>query len=340
MSSIIDIDGSRGEGGGQILRTSLALSLVTGRGVCIDRIRASRRRPGLMRQHLACVKAATAIGCAEVEGDEIGSQTVLFRPQTLIGGYHRFAIGGAGSTVLVLQTILPALLVAPEPAIIVVTGGTHNPLAPSADHFERVFAPLLRCMGADVSVALGAYGFMPAGGGELQLEVTPIKTWQRLDLLERGELVEKRARVLLSHIPGRVGERERGALRDGLRWQQQDIVVENVPSTGPGNVVSVEMGDGRVREIVLAFGAHGRRAEEVAADAVEQVREYLAVPAPVGKHLADQLMIPMAMAGGGSFRTQRPSLHARTNAAVIQRFLDVAIDFEEVGDGSWRVTIG
>src|SRR5258706_4645554 len=179
-----------GEGGGQVLRSSLALSLLTSAPLRISRIRAGRARPGLMRQHLVAVHAATSISGAEISGAELGSTELLFRPGAIRGGDYHFAIGSAGSTTLVFQTILlPLILGTTTPSRLSFEGGTHNPMAPPFDFLERVFLPLLARMGAHVDVALARHGFYPAGGGEWSATVHPVERLQRLDLLERGRIV-------------------------------------------------------------------------------------------------------------------------------------------------------
>ncbi|MCA9321829.1 MAG: RNA 3'-terminal phosphate cyclase, partial [Planctomycetes bacterium] len=319
---MIDIDGSMGEGGGQILRSSLGLSLVTGEPIRIDRIRAARKKPGLMRQHLACVRAAAVVGCAEVSGDEIGSTRLEFRPGHLQGGHFAFAISGAGSTILVIQTVLPALLSAPEASTVVVRGGTHNPLAPSFDFFDRVFLPVLRRMGARVEARLDRHGFFPAGGGAVTVHVEPVTRLNPVELLDRGELTELRGRILLSKLPATIGEREQKQVATQLGWPASRTSIEHIEdSPGPGNVVMLEAGDGTHCELITGHAMRGLAAERVAHEAATELQEYLAASVPVGVHLADQLLIPMALAGGGLYRTHRPSLHTTTNAQVVQRFL-------------------
>ena len=161
---MIELDGSQGEGGGQILRTSLALSMATGQPVAIEKIRAGRAKPGLMRQHLACVKAAAQISGAQVEGAELGSQSLRFVPGPVRAGEYRFAIASAGSCMLVLQTVLPPLLLADAPSHLHLSGGTHNPMAPPFHFLERAFAPLVRRLGADLQLVLRRCGFYPAAG--------------------------------------------------------------------------------------------------------------------------------------------------------------------------------
>src|SRR5262245_2007058 len=164
MRDWITIDGSAGEGGGQILRTALALSLVTARPFRIERIRAGRPKPGLLRQHLTAVQAAAKVGAARISGAEVGSLELTFEPTGLRGGAYDFAVGTAGSATLVLQTLLPALLRAREPSQLTIEGGTHNPYAPPFDFLARTFLPVLRRMGAAIEARLEAPGFYPAGG--------------------------------------------------------------------------------------------------------------------------------------------------------------------------------
>jgi RNA 3'-terminal phosphate cyclase (ATP) len=203
---MLTIDGSMGEGGGQVLRSSLALSLLTSTPLRIGKIRAGRARPGLMRQHLMAVHAATTISDAEVSGAELGSTELTFRPQAIRAGDYRFAIGGAGSTTLVFQTILlPLLLGASAPSTLCFEGGTHNPMAPPFEFLQRVFLPLLARMGARVEVSLSRHGFYPAGGGRWSATVHPAARLARLDLLERGAVHTQSAVALCASVPARLG---------------------------------------------------------------------------------------------------------------------------------------
>jgi len=338
---MITIDGSDGEGGGQILRTSLALSLVTGQSFRIERIRARRQKPGLLRQHLTAVEAAKAVGCAEVTGAAPGSQTLEFKPGTLTLGNYRFAVGTAGSATLVLQTILPALLTASGPSTLAIEGGTHNPLAPSFDFLARCFMPLIHRLGPTVELELGRPGFFPAGGGRFHARVEPAKKLTRFDLLERGSIRGRHARIWLSKLSEQVAERELAVVREKLKWRADECSIENVPHPlGPGNAVVLELEAEHVTEVFTGFGERGRPAEDVAKTAVEAAKTWLEANVPADEHLADQLLIPMALAGGGCFRTTKPSLHTTTNAQIIQRFLTVPIRIEQESELVWRVTVG
>ena len=340
---MITIDGSKGEGGGQILRTSLALSLVTCRAFRIRNIRAGRRKPGLMRQHLTAVKAAAEVGGAEVRGNSIGSQDLTFAPQAIRHGQYHFAVGTAGSATLVLQTVLPALLLgsADQHSELVLEGGTHNPFAPPFDFLERAFLPLVGRMGPRVEARLERPGFYPAGGGKFTVSIEPAPCLTRLDLPERGEIRRRLAEARVSRIPISIAEREIGILRGKLPWPPECFQARAIRnSRGPGNVLVIEIESEHVTEVFTGFGKKGVPSEEVVGEALREVREYLAADVPVGAHLADQLLIPMALAGGGMFRTLAPSRHTMTNIEVIQQFLDVKISAQRGEKGDWEIEVG
>ena len=203
-----------------MLRSSLALAIVTGQKVHISKIRARRRKPGLMRQHLTCVNAAAAISQAEVEGAELCSREVRFHPGTVTGGEYAFRIGTAGSTSLVLQTVLPPLLNAESRSRVTLEGGTHNSMAPPFDFLERAFLPIINQLGPTAAVRLERPGFYPAGGGLVELTVEPSHTLGPLMLVERGRLVERRCRALLAHLPNHIGERECSVMIRSLQWPE------------------------------------------------------------------------------------------------------------------------
>jgi RNA 3'-terminal phosphate cyclase (ATP) len=337
---MLTLDGSAGEGGGQILRSALALSLVTGTPFRIEKIRARRTKPGLLRQHLTAVQAAARIGCAEVEGAELGSHALTLRPGRVAPGEHHFAIGSAGSAALVVQTVLPPLLLASAPSVLVVEGGTHNPGAPPWEFLARVFFPLLERMGARVRTKLERCGFFPAGGGRLRVEIEPVPALAPLELLERGEIVARSARALVAHLPRNVGEREVRVVRDELSGFDGCTRIENITDTpGPGNALLVELESEHVTELFSGFGVRGLRAEEVAERVVKDVRDYLVADVPVGPHLADQLLLPLALAGGGVFRTVVLTPHAETNLDVVQRFLPLRSRCTPESNGVVRVEI-
>ena len=333
MNQLVTIDGSFGEGGGQILRTSLALSIITGRPIHIERVRAGRKKPGLMRQHLTAVLAAAEICGAEVDGATLRSGALKFRPGRVRGGDYHFAIGTAGSACLVFQTVLPALLCADSPSRVIFEGGTHNPMSPPLDFIARSFLPHLRAMGASVAVALERPGFFPAGGGRFVATIEPWTERVGIDLMEPGAVKARRARALLAQLARSIGARELRVIRDQLGWHARECAIEVLErSHGPGNVLVCELERESGVSMVCAFGQKGVPAERVARQAAERTRALLESGAPVCQHLADQLMLPMALAGRGRYLTMPLSLHAQTNREVIGMFLDVDIDVHPLGD--------
>lgn len=331
MKDLIKIDGSLGEGGGQILRSALSLSLITGRPFEIFNIRKGRKKPGLMRQHLACVQAAAAIGKAEVTGDEPGSLQLAFKPGQINAGDYNFSIGTAGSCTLLLQTILPALASLPESSNVRLNGGTHNPLAPPFDFISKAFLPLIQRMGIHVSAELTRTGFYPAGGGEISLCIqgnvgfsgAPTDESRILNLTDRGDPIRVGARILYANLPFHIVERERETIAKTMGWGMEEIKIENRQNShGPGNAVLIEIESQEVTEVFTAFGEHGRSAEKVALDACEQARRYLASKAATGEYLADQLLLPIALQGKGQFTTTRITRHAMTNMDIIRMFLE------------------
>lgn len=337
----IVVDGSLGEGGGQILRSSLALSLVTGRPVKIEKIRAGRRKPGLLHQHLTAVRAAQAVGRAEVEGAALGSGSLLFRPAGIVAGDYTFDVGTAGSTTLVLQTVLPALLTAAAPTRLRLEGGTHNPLAPPYEFLERAYLPLLERMGARIAACLERPGYFPAGGGAIAVRVEPAPRLRRLEILERGAVRACRATAIVARLPRAIGRRELDVVERELGWAGADLRVQAEPlSRGPGNVLLLEIESEALTEVFASFGERGKPAEAVALEAAREARRYLDAGVPVGVHLADQLLLPLALAGGGTFRTLRPSSHFETNAAVIGRFLETPIRTLGVSEDVFEVRVG
>lgn len=328
---MLTIDGSEGEGGGQVLRTALALSAVTGRAFRIENIRGKRRKPGLLRQHLTAVKAIAEVCSARVSGAELGSRALTFEPGTTKHGDYSFAVGTAGSALLVFQTILPPLLVAHGRSQITLEGGTHNSMSPPYDFVAQTFLPLLHSMGAMVTTRLERAGFYPAGGGRVQVMIEGGSKLAPLELLQRGALNRLKIRAIVSQLPAHIAEREARLLANALCDYPLDFETATVDSAGPGNVAIVTVRAEALTETFTGFGEVGVRAETVAHRLAGEVRGYLQSVAPVGEHLADQLLIPLALASGGMFRTTEPSLHTRTNADVIARFLPVRVTFEQDG---------
>lgn len=328
---MLTIDGTMGEGGGQILRSSLALSARTGTAFRIERIRGKRQRPGLQRQHLTAVRAMAEVCSARVGGAELGSTTLEFVPGAVRHGNYHFAVGTAGSATLVLQTLLPALLTAAGSSQLVIDGGTHNPHAPPYEFLAHSYLPLLHRMGATVTVALKRAGFYPAGGGRLEVHVQGGSPLIPLQLLARGDVHRVQIRALVSQLPERIAAREVRVLASALADCPLDADFATLESAGPGNVALVSVRCAALTETFTGFGEIGLRAETVAHRLAAEVRRYLAASVPVAEHLADQLLLPCALAGAGEFRTCPPSLHTRTNADVIGLFLPVRVQLVDEG---------
>ncbi len=337
---LIQIDGSEGEGGGQILRTALSLSLLTGTPFRLERIRAKRSRPGLLKQHLACVKAAAAIGGARVEGAELGSSTLSFVPGQTRAGSYDWAIGSAGSTSLVLQTVLFPLLRRDGESRVAISGGTHNSMSPPFEFLDRCYKPALEELGYSVSLELKRHGFFPAGGGEIvaRLAGTDLGTGAEFRKTVRT-VVGMEAWAWSSGIPERIGKAEVELVGDRLGIPAERRHALMVDSVGPGNVVAavVELEDGAV--VFTAFGEPGRPLERVASDCVAQAKRYLESGARVDEHLQDQLLIPLSLGPGGRFTTMKPSLHAETNMDTIRRFINANFVRERRGEDLWEIVV-
>jgi RNA 3'-terminal phosphate cyclase (ATP) len=344
LTDTIELDGATGEGGGQILRTGLALSMCTGRPLRITRIRAHRPKPGLMRQHLACVLAAQAVCDAQMKGAELGSTTLDFVPGPVRAGEHRFAVGTAGSCTLVLQTVLPPLMRAAAPSRLTLSGGTHNPMAPPFHFIQRCFAPLLRRLGVGLDLSLRQHGFYPAGGGEFEAVVSPAERLRPFDLPHRGALRREWAEALAPALPRSVAERELAALGEALGWSAEQLLTPPVrQNEGPGNALMATLEYEQVSELVTSFGEKGVSSEAVAKRLVDELRAYRASDGALGPHLADQWLLPLALAVSDSRQPaactcSELTLHARTNLEVIERFLPVRGQAEVAGRG-WRIAL-
>lgn len=337
---MLTIDGSFGEGGGQIIRSSCALSLITGKPFRIYNVRARRDKPGLQRQHLTAVNAAAEVGRSRVEGAGVGAREFTFTPGEITPGQYHFAIGTAGATMLVLQTILPPLMISSEPSLVTLEGGTHNKHAPPFDFLQQTFLPLVNRTGPHISIELERYGFYPPGGGRISLHIEPRTAPARLELEERGVVIDRCARALVVKLPPSIAERELNIIRERLDFTDEELRVETSQNAlSPGNVVMIEIKSERLTEVITSVGERGVRAEEVAERAAAEAAEYLRIGAPVGEHLADQLLIPLALAGGGSYTTGPLSLHTTTNIEVIKMFLDVEIKATPIEGDVWRIEI-
>lgn len=331
------IDGSIGEGGGQIIRTALALSVVTGIPFRIENIRAKREKPGLRNQHLTAVLAAGTISDAHITGADVGSTQLEFHPGKLKSGTFDFNIGTAGSTTLVLQTVLPALMLADGSSELSFAGGTHNPKAPPFDFLQKTFIPQVNHLGPQVSAKFIRYGFYPPGGGKWTCSIQPARQFARLTLLSRST-ARCYARALVVKLPPAIGERELKILKARCK-DIHNFNVETSENGSPGNVLMVEARFQEITELVSGIGERRLRGEDLASLVAEEFNTFMRAAVPVGEHLADQLLLPLSLAKGGAFKTQRPSLHTTTNIEVIKMFLNNQIDVEQENELQWRITV-
>ncbi len=331
------IDGSIGEGGGQILRTALSLSMITGIPFELTNIRAGRKKPGLMRQHLVCVQASQRISHAQVEGAELHSQRLYFAPQQLQAGKYDFHIGSAGSSTLVLQTLLPALLQQNEASQLTIHGGTHNPMAPSADFIAHCFLPALAQIGAEVDFQLQAAGFFPIGAGQIDVMIHPWLKSSFYSRLTKSKLLSTSAYATALNLSLDIAQRELVVLGNKLKL---DLQKQQYPKgISQGNSAYVQLNYAEHQQVFTALGEKRKTAEQVAKELAKQVNSYLDSAAVVDEYLADQLLLPLALAKGGEFSTQVLSEHTRTQAMMIQRFLDCEIVFEPLPNQAYLVRV-
>lgn len=336
---MITIDGSEGEGGGQIVRNACALSLVTGTPFRLVNVRANRSKPGLMRQHVTAIEAACAIGNARCEGLAVGSGEISFVPGTVVPGQYRFAVGTAGSTGLVLQTVLMPLLLADGPSHLVLEGGTHNMLAPPFEFIAECFLPVINRMGPRVEARLIRHGFYPRGGGRIEVDIAPAPL-QAIVCEDRGALRGRSAIATFAGLSAEIAEREVRTAAKLLDWPEDAFATRELPEDqGPGNILLLTAEFANVTEIVSGFGRLGLSAEQVAKTAVARMAGYLDCDAFAGPYLADQLLLPFALAGGGSFTTVKPSQHSLTAADIIARFMGRRPAFAHLPSGAHRLSV-
>ena len=340
---MINIDGSQGEGGGQIIRSALALAAVTGKPFTVYNVRAGRKKPGLKRQHVTCVKAARDICGAQVEGDVLQSSKLVFVPGEIKPGEYRFSIGTAGSSSLVAQTVLPALMMAQAPSKVTVEGGTHNEFAPPYDFLERVYLRQVTKMGPQFAINIETYGFYPVGGGKFSVSITPASELRGLEIMNRDSKTKAGIHALVANLPLHIAEREVDVLRRKGNWSQSQCFARSVESPGPGNVVMLELDSQNVNEIVTGFGRRGVKAEQVARAVYRQARDYLESDIPVGEYLADQLLLPTGFAASkghtSRFVTGPLSLHSTTHIEILKLFLDIEIEVTELDEKSFEICV-
>lgn len=362
---LLKIDGSTGEGGGQIIRTALSLSMLTGTPIEITNIRAGRAKPGLMRQHLMCVQASQQISEATVTGAYLGSTTFSFVPSDIKSGDYTFDIGSAGSTSLVLQTLLPALLFANadehSKSTVTIKGGTHNPLAPTTDFLTKAFVPVLAKLGMQIDIELQQAGFAPIGGGSIKATITPFLRRANtlpFKLTERGELVNIALVASILNLDYDICKRE-------LASAQTALVESGVNSTlittqshklhgiGEGNTCYAKVthmvdeppthktGAQKLhQEMFTLLGEKRSSAENMGSRLAGLVKRYLFnTDALVDEYLTDQLLLPLALSGGGEFSARMISGHTETQAWLIEQFLPVQITFNTIDDNKILVKV-
>ena len=329
---MITIDGSEGEGGGQVLRYAAALSLITGEPFTIENIRGGRQKPGLMRQHVTALEAASAIGNAEVSGLSVGSDALTFRPGSVTPGDYHFAVGTAGSTGLVLQAVLVPLMQAEARSRVVIEGGTHAMAAPPFEFIAHTLLPVIEKMGPRVSAKLERHGFFPRGGGRIVVEFEPAPL-SAVELTERGEYVSGEAEAIVAGVPFDVADRELGAMRKVLAdWPEEAFVPRQIPAEeGPGNALIATARFEHVTEVMSGFGKLGLPAEKIGKTTAKRMAGYLASGAFAGPYLQDQLLLPFALAKGGAFTSVKLSQHTRTAMDLIERFTGTGF---RVGEGA------
>jgi RNA 3'-terminal phosphate cyclase (ATP) len=332
---MIEIDGKYGEGGGQIVRTSLALSSILEVPVSITDIRGNRKNPGLKPQHVTCVNALAKITGAEVHGAKLESAELVFKPRTRRSGVFSFNVAdiksSAGSVTLILQALLPPLLFGSEKSQVTLRGGTHVEWSPSAHYVMHVFLPMLKKMGAKVNLSLGRWGWYPKGKGSVTCEVEPVQELNSIQLNQRSELKALRGLSVSSKLPMGVAKRLRRKA-DGLLQEagfDPHIRMFEVPAACPGTIFFLWA---EFEECWAGFGGLGRRgrpAEDVSQDAVSQFLKYMQTNSAIEEHLADQLIIYMTLAKGlSSFTTSLITQHLLTGIWVVEQFLPVKFDVE------------
>ncbi len=339
---LLELDGSEGEGGGQILRTSLALSLLTGTPFRLRNVRARRPQPGLRPQHLTGVRAAAAVGNAQARGASVGSADLTFEPGPVAAGTYHFDIGTAGATGLVLHTLyLPLALGAAAPSELTLIGGTHVSTSPCVPFLDTTWRAYLERAGLRVKLKIARPGFYPRGGGRVEAVVLPCERPRGLTLRERGP-VTVTGFSAVAGLPEHIARRQ--ARRAASRLKQHGLdadIREETWEGGPGTVLAVIVKTEPVPALFFGLGERGKPAERVADEAVDQALAYLAAaPAAVDAHSADQLVLPLALAEGPSeFTVAEVTAHLTTNIAVIRRFVerDIVCEGEPGGPGRVRI---
>lgn len=329
MTNAVEIDGSLGEGGGQILRTALSLSCITGRPLRLFNIRKGRKRPGLMPQHITCVNAAAGISHARVSGNERGSAELTFVPDRINPGDYTFDIQTAGSCSLVFQTLLPPLILSGKQSDISIKGGTHVPFSPTYDYISDVFLPMLGSLGIKADASIGRHGFYPKGGGEVRFRVYPAKTIRGINLSTRGELLSVHGLSGVANLPLSIADRQQMSVIQNLPLSDVDLRVIDVPSYGKGTFVFLECAYENALAGFSSLGERGKPAEAVGKEAAEQFKSFHNSSACLDPHLADQIVLYLSLAQeDSSFTTSRITQHLITNLLVIEKFLNIRYEIQ------------
>jgi len=336
------LDGSAGEGGGQILRTALALSIATRTPFVLENIRAGRKKPGLMRQHLTSVKAAALVCGGEVEGAALGSSRIVFRPGEVVApGDVAIDVGSAGSVALVLQTVAMALALGGAASRITVRGGTHATMAPTFPFLAEAWLPLVRRAGAKLSLEMRAPGFYPAGGGEVVMTASPAERLAPLHLGDASVLAPLELHAIVAGLSEGIARRELAAASELLTDSRVTMTSGTVRSAGPGNAMWLVARDeaSGVVNVFSGIGDVGVPAEDVGQGVAKAFLAWRESGTSVEPHIADQVMLPIALAGGGSFTTNELTLHARTNIEVVRAFTGHRLRAWELGPARFRVAL-
>ena len=341
MSNFVTIDGSFGEGGGQILRSSLSLASALSVPTRIENIRARRPKPGLMNQHLAAARAVAKVTDGELGGAAKGSLELPFIPGPIRAGHYSREIGSAGSTTLIFQTLLPILMLAGRESVVTIHGGTHNPMAPPFQYLSECYLPALRLLGIEADCQLLLHGFYPKGGGAMRGTINPWRACPGpLDLSAEVDWGEPEVEIIIANLPEHVAGREQAELSERLRLDPVAIKVEPLSGeVGPGNAVFIRYRAGGRVTLVTAFGEPGKQAERVAQEVAREAKIFARSRAAVDPRLADQLILPLALGTGGRFSTCEVTEHTRTQAEVVRRFLDLSVTFEMQRPDFWLVTV-
>lgn len=321
---MIIIDGSHGEGGGQILRSSLALSMITGQAIDVRNIRAGRPKPGLCPQHLTCVKAAASVCGAQLEGSEPSSQHLIFVPGKVRSGHYNLAIGTAGSVMLVFQTIFLPLALSEGTSEVIFEGGTHVPWSPCFHYIDSVFRPAVSAMGLSFEMELVKWGYYPKGGGIVKIKILPLKTLSTFrPACQREEKVCVKAISATSRLPEHVRKRQSAQTRSVLEGREVKVEIEEIEgsATCPGSLLFCWISSQGRYGGFTGLGAKGKPAEKVADEAVSGLLDFLDSGAACDKYLSDQMLLPAVLADGEShWSINSISKHLLTNVWVTECF--------------------